>query len=555
MLKTIKGIRLPFLAVLLLLGIGIFARCYELSWHFPNVDDMGIAEHILRNQHTGDIFTIPKWNTNAPFQFIFTHFLLTPDQTYRDVLFWSRLPSCVAGVLGLVMLALFYWKLDRFQSFRVYLALILFGFSWENIAHAKQANDYAAGTAAVVVLCFLFLAASRTRLTWFKILLLAPVLALINSIQYVTFIFVPAFYLALFLSARNAELRPSLKILVRNFALSGALYTLCVFPLWHFFLRHKIGSSTPHHAAGLNQEYLFSWDHFNGLGERVWDLIQFFPRNFYLVFQTRLGFAPETSGTYFLLSLLFFGLFAAGIISLIRTKDPAIKHLRNFLGLSLLVWLILIFAGKLTLGPTRHTLFMLPVFAIITAEGLSFLAGHAASLRRSLLSRAAGTFFPWALVTFCTVVFLTYYPVFLKERRDPVDESKIVRVLRAHNVTQVIIDKRSTGGKFMKELLTFIEELDRAYQDPYVTIARLTRYPIEFSMPICERERAIYNAHLKMQGAPFLAVHPCTDYHLIYSWEFDSGGQVEFSDKVPADILKNRFYLYIAQLKDLPAKA
>src|SRR5690606_3243572 len=126
--------------------------------------DIGVAKSILDHERSGSpgTFTsVARFWTYAPFQFWFTPLLIHPDQTYREFLFWGRLPSVFFSVLGLALLAFFYRLYDRWKTGRVFAALAILAFSWENIIHARQMHNYALGVTAFIALMVLLQAGLR----------------------------------------------------------------------------------------------------------------------------------------------------------------------------------------------------------------------------------------------------------------------------------------------------------------------------------------------------------------------------------------------------------
>ena len=181
-----------------ILSVGIYARWTELAWHFSNSDDTVLIRTVLEEPNMmARIFRIPKRHTNAPFQFIFTSFLLSPSMGYRELLFWGRLPSCVFSMLALFAMVYFYRRWGSRHS-TVLLGLTLLACSWENIVYAKQSYSYAIGVFALTVMLGLFSELKDcTRLSLRRFLALSFGLVLLSNMQYQIFIFIPPFFLVL----------------------------------------------------------------------------------------------------------------------------------------------------------------------------------------------------------------------------------------------------------------------------------------------------------------------------------------------------------------------
>ena len=177
-----KKINLKILFICLLILAGSWVRWIDLAWHFSHIDDISPLAQIVEQKRSGgfDLFVVPSFSNNhqsstglpvgewslrpkggersskyvdgatgstrgestyAPFQFFFTTFLISPEQNYRDLLFWGRLPSCLFSILGLIALIIFYSKYAAKNSWAVISSVALLAFSWENIIFAKQSSN------------------------------------------------------------------------------------------------------------------------------------------------------------------------------------------------------------------------------------------------------------------------------------------------------------------------------------------------------------------------------------------------------------------------------
>jgi len=112
--------------------------------------------HYENNNYLIKIIIIPLCGTYAPLQFMSTALLISTAQTYRQILFWGRLPSAILGVLTLFLIILFYRKFPRPQKYYYMLASVaLFAFSLESISYAKQMEHYGSGPFAIMMLLIL----------------------------------------------------------------------------------------------------------------------------------------------------------------------------------------------------------------------------------------------------------------------------------------------------------------------------------------------------------------------------------------------------------------
>jgi len=111
------------LFIAILIAVGIYSRFKELAWHFTSIDDIGVARTFLEFPH--DIFVIPKRWTYAPLQFFFSRFLISPDQSYRELLFWGRLIPCLSGIATVLIVIVFYRRYEKQRPYAVICAMTL----------------------------------------------------------------------------------------------------------------------------------------------------------------------------------------------------------------------------------------------------------------------------------------------------------------------------------------------------------------------------------------------------------------------------------------------
>lgn len=126
---------------------------------------------------------IPQTWTYAPFQYLFYPLLISPDQDYRELLFWGRFPSFIFSVLALFLIIYFYKKIGgRGVFLQCIVSLLLLSFSWTNIIYAKHMSSYAIGVFAAILLLYIFVEIlNRQRLTIWQGVLMGFILAVINN--------------------------------------------------------------------------------------------------------------------------------------------------------------------------------------------------------------------------------------------------------------------------------------------------------------------------------------------------------------------------------------
>lgn len=532
-----------------ILAAGIYARFTELALHFANVDDLGVAEIILKNRTGGEMrpFPIPRFYTYAPFQFVFTEMLIRGDHEYRELLFWGRLPSCVSGILGLFVFLLLCRQSGGPPAEKMFLPLAVLACSWENIIYAKQMHNYAIGVTAAAGVMFLYgrsLEEEGFRLK--NLLFSAAALAVLSSMQYQVIVFSGCFYAGLFIRGWFVKIKKA--VWVRNWAVSGLVYGILIFPMGFFFLRRHLGDNAgaPPWAWGEHKEFLFALPQGVGLAEKAAYGAMFFAKNFFTVFRAHTAFIPETHALYSPAGFLLFFFFAAGLLSFIFTRDSRKRSFGVFFSALALAWVYLVMRQNLTLGPTRHTLILLPVFCFILGEGPGFLGERLLGFWKGGIKDRAGLAFRYGLPALILVFFAFQYGRFLEDRRDLLDESGILEVLEKYDVGLIFSGTRTDQMKHMKRITDYQgKAAARKGSKAAETIAWISRNDIRLDPVLCEQMRSQFNRKALEDNSLQFLPYPCRDYRLVYARREGSGVQVDFSRKVRTGIYTNRLYFYI----------
>lgn len=540
-LRKNKGIVLLFSFVF---SIGFFARFYQLEGYFTNTDDLGILLGVLDGKKMQDPLHLSRALTNAPFEYLFTYFLVSPDMNYREFLFWGRLPSCVAGCLALVMLWAFYRVYDKKNWHKAFLAIVLVACSWDNIAYAKQMHSYAIGVLGVVILFFLL--ALHYHALSFNLrsaCMTSVVIAVTCSMQYQMFLFIPAFYLSLFLFYFPDSENKALAL--RNFLFSGILCLILLWPIWHFFLEKRFYDfyQGTQWALGASGEYGLPGKNFpSGLWAQVKYVLWFYFHNLFVIIEAKTGFFPETHPLFKFFAIGLFVSFLFGVVNFVLSPEKKTRFLGLFIGLAILTWWGMVPLKNLPYGPSRHTLILLPFLAVTTAEGIEGLS--------RLLGRFTGKEMPvfmqrqiWmGLGMLVIVFFLAYYGQFLKERKNPIIEEEIVDVLETYDVDELFFDQRTFQMQFMKRVAALRQKIQNKNSPDFRTFAIITRYPVPSLRAMCENCLWVYGKALKDDK---LKLPSCSDLYVVYEKKFESEAMEGFSRKIKSDMFTNRFYFFV----------
>lgn len=540
----------------LVLGVGIWARFFQLTGHFAHTDDLGIVEQLFRGQAEHNIFFVPQCLTNAPLQYLFTFFIVSPSMGYLDILFWGRLPSCLAGCFALLALLYFYRKYDHPSVAKAFFALTLLAFSWENIAFAKQMHSYAIGVLAAVIVFLLFVTQLREEGFGFKqAAIVSGGLALASHMQYQALLFVPAFYAAFFIfyffQGRGKG------VAARNIFLSGLLYLALIFPMGYFFLKPQFRAFTANTqwALGASGQYGLDPGMFRDLGAQGLTILRFYLKNLFVIFEAKTGFFPQTEPFFKVFSIGFFSLFCFGIANFFIAPNRKTRFLGLFFGLVLLTWWIMVPCKQLPYGPSRHTLILLPFFAVTAAEGIEGVSGVLRRLTGKKISPVWQQRFLLGLGLLVAVLFLAYYGTFLAERKNPLVEKEICETLEAYDVDEVFYDARGFHLEYMKGFEKLYQKIKQKNISEVRTFAFITRYPFPSVQDRCEAYQTAYNIVALRgdpgefrAGGPVLIRQPCADFHVVYEKRIESDVTETFSRDIQINILINRLYFYILSL-------
>ncbi|MSR77737.1 MAG: hypothetical protein EXS63_05870 [Candidatus Omnitrophica bacterium] len=565
--------KINFLICFILLFVGIFIRADDLSRHFSHRDDLMVPQFILNydqpafrrelDQARGiqrplalakyqikKILSVPAVTTFAPLQFLATSFLLSPDQDYRDVLFLSRLPSFVFSILGLLLCLLFYWKYNRFTTPAVLMALTLLTFSWENIIYAKQSNSYSIGVFVVLgLLCLLWTYLNRPltikNAAWYGFLL-----ALLSHAQYQMIFMIPAFLAAAFIYHWKNQ-KQSFKRAVSTTGILALSYGIGVLPLFLFFLSKKLGAGANFWNIGPHHEFLCPRIRILPLVEMISVLFHFFPTAFFAAFSAMTGFIPENHPLFIPIAWILLLLFFAGIIYFLQTQDKRVKTLGLFFLFLGITWILLILLRKITLGPTRHALVLLPCLAIMIAEGWFFLVGkiNFSKNSRGIIS----SIIPLSIA----VLFFYSYPSMMRQRKDPFDPVKIEAVLKQYNVRTVVSCHSTWNLHLMKNITSnfhYVTHYDNWFEDkgkPNFQRVAYVCHDKKIDEQTFNRTQSEINEVFERQRKPdYQWQDHFKDYRIIYSEERDSNTEMEFSARTKNGT--NGFYYYVLDRNKLP---
>lgn len=578
---------LRWILLIIIICLGFYIRFIDLSTHFSHCDDNGVAYTILDVKTPKDIsavrgilaekanyprlkilikldqlgllepllsiekhlkiaqfFIIPLRWTYAPLQYIFTPIFISREQSYREILFWGRLPSFIFSILSLILLVPLYRLFRKGEYFQYLIfSLVLFTFSWEHIIYSKHMASYSIGVLSVVLILYLLLYnVEHVDFSIKRMLLHSFLLAILSHAQYQILIFVFAYYLSLFYYYLN-KTEEKLK-LIKNFSLSVIFYLVLIFPMYFLFLQHLSSRGTSY-VIHAGKQFIFNFQPNAPLVEEFIKALLFFFKNSIIVLQSNLTFLPESHPFIFPMTCFFITLFSLGILSFFLTKNVKKQMIGLFFLILAILWAILILQKKIALGPTRHNLILLPCQVIILSEGLGFIFNK---IKNSNLKHSLGVFF--SLFFSCVIIF-SFFANFQKvvnERRDYFNEKEIFNVLEKYKVSTIISYAESTNIALMlMNKKSSFNHFDNSHWQFYKKTPNYNLVAFISHHAALDKERFNQSKQLINSNPQSFNTFKSnlSEYKIIFSKEISSNAKPEFSNRIK--ILSNGYYFYILE--------
>lgn len=554
----LKKINLLWPMVTLAIIAGIYARFTQLEWHFSHPDDVGVARTIIKSKLTGnfDIFAVSNYWTYAPFQFLFTNFLISTGDTYRDFLFWGRLPSAIFNSLSLPAGLFFFYLWDRFKSGSVVLGIALLACSFESIIFAKQMSSYGLGvTAAVILLIVLIWMARKTEPSLRDFCIMASILAFCGWLQYQVLFFMPAVFIAVWL----AYVKDTASFISNCFKLflTGLLYLALVAPLLYFFVLQHPLTGAYIWSDGVNLE--FSYMPWVGMTHLQWlrYTVTFFLSNLLIVFDANTAFMLAESSFYHPVMWFLSLCFILALFCLPFSRDKLKRTIGIYALVVFITWFTLVALDRISFSPTRHSLIFMPTMVVLIVSGFRLIceflmnaAGFDDEKRARIMPRVFTLMA--AVVLF---IFAMNLPNFLEQRRDVFIESEILETLKEYKADSVLMLRDTAQADMMRDVKAYINNIDgeKSNKDrmhPYQRIAWISRmskmHPNKLKEIVAMHNQYLleyYRQIPRIEGRPHpLDKFPYT-YDIIYSKEIESDVEIDFSNRTKNGT--NALYLYI----------
>ena len=432
----------------------------NLSNHFSIYDDIGVAETIFIETEATNLrakilvkalctlsvnalepcpyisiskklFAVPSYWTYAPFQFYWTAILLNRAENlpYEKIKFLGRLPSYIFGWAGIGLLYFFVFR-KVFRSNLVALICTAFlASSLELRIFEAQMMSYSIGMLSNALIISTILLLTHVDLSSKKIIMGALVISVAVAMQYQGLLLFAAGLLAVTLYSRPLQIKKTFLLLIFT---AITIFSIC----GNIFTKSNKAISW---NSGPHNEYIVLGEH--GL-ERI--------ANFFLLIYENISYNIYYISTPILLENQYIYLYSYFAISLIvigvlLNFKNSNKFVLIFLGLYLTLYFLLIYLGKLAFSPSRHSLYLLPVFVALIGTGLDCLYR---------VNRVIFNLIAFAICFF--LVVSAYFSIgFFKGRTDPVKEQDFVSLMMENKPQFIIYDSRNTEIKYMHDLKVY----------------------------------------------------------------------------------------------------
>lgn len=298
-------------------------------------------------------------------------------------------------------------------------------------------SSYTAGTTAILlVLLSMMTLCHRTQPRWRDWALFTLINWVGVGLQYQVLFVLPALYLTLAIYKRQRI----------KWLISGLVTSISVIPFIGLMMRHHMTGIGWN--AGINGEFAL---------ESITNLIPFLITNTWVVVTYLTRVVPEGHVLALPLDIVSMGLCLLGVYRIATSTRPIVRQFGVFCVGVMLTWVGLIVMQKLALSPTRHSLILLPILAIVMGIGV----GHRWRWQVG-----------WsAVLALCLVVT---YPAFSAARQDPFDPQQIQALLDEYDV-DLIISMDATWNLYLMPSLD-LEGRHHFSFDPNPWIAQLQQY-------------------------------------------------------------------------------
>lgn len=375
-----------------------------------------------------------KHSTYAPMQYIIFAGLISKDQNYNQLKFNSRLPSVIFSILYILLTYLFCSQiLPKENKFSMSSVLILIT-SFPLLYISLRSYNYAAGTFTTTVIFFFtyleiigknfsLIKLSSKKINLKKSIFLGFTFSLLSYLNYSVFFILPFFFIVCFF--KHLKLKNLFSYININLFVIGISFIIFSLPIIiHIFNMnlHQYGVSGS--TGGDFMEYHLSQEEKKDI---IFTLF-FFLKNFYLVVSRNLSFFTDNFILSKLFHLIIFLFVCLGTI-VSRNENYNLKMFSNFSFFFIIYYFTLVYFEVITLGPTTHSNFYTPLFAILFIICLRFFY-------QSITKFSKKIFFN-LFILFLISIFSFSSLEFYNKYSDVFNEDYMVHLIKKYNVSYI----------------------------------------------------------------------------------------------------------------------
>lgn len=401
---------------------GIVMRVIMAAFHFTHIDDIGVANsiihlsHIIKNDEIGIAKEFCNYWTYAPFQSLITQQLVNDNMSYFLNIFMGRFPSLICGVLfvWVIYKILSKTQLNQNAEYSRILIICIISLSWENIIYSAQMEPYSIGALFGAIIVFLLI--DKFYDNWEKTVISTILFSVACYAQYQMFILVFAMYIASFIYNLIIKNKGNLIRVV----VTGAVNFITSVPLLIFlFTSGKLQQGVNAWNVGQNGIFMFQ----NIVDKNLFDILKyifsFFTRNIFICFKY-LFLADSFKYIANILTVILLIFACLGIYYIHRNKEYLVFAIFN--DILMVILLVMIIKGNMTLGPSRHILFVEPILIMLIYFGI---------VQLSTIQRMRLYYCKIVITTICLIILLFVFsiPKELTTRKNFISEKFVCNLL------------------------------------------------------------------------------------------------------------------------------
>ena len=411
-MDLLRGDKKEKVLIYSIIGFGIIIRIIFAIIHFTHIDDVGLIITCLPTIKNEFALNLAKSWTYGPFQMFLTNILVNENFHYLTNVFLGRLPSLICGILVLFLVLKLVYNTIHQEEYRCLkvLGLCVVTFSWENIIYSAQAEPYE----IVVLFSFVIINCLYNDYfrTWETTLVITLILLIGCYAHYQFFILVFCFYSAYFIFSLKNK-----KKLIKIVA-SAIICFILILPLLYFVIKNNKLNAGINWNIGINSSFLFNTEKIFSPGGMTY-LFSFFIKNLFLIIKYFYTIDILNNFSNF----IAFVFFVSAIIGLFDFHKNN-KMIAVFIDIVLLLTIILTILGKLTFGPSRHSLFLYALLYSLILHGIMLMMK-----KMFYQTKIAIKILNFAFI----LLFILSIPSEISSRKNYLSEDKIDSLVRAYS--------------------------------------------------------------------------------------------------------------------------